>query len=146
MDKRISYKAEQMGKMLETLYKAIVLYREYITKTPSIEHHTNSILLACQDSVIQRFEYTIDGFWKFLSMHLEVDLGMTLQEKGPKPIIRMAVLAGAISELEAEGLMKLINERNKTSHIYHEEIADAVAKQAPEACKLMKTIFDRLQK
>lgn len=38
----------------------------------------------------------------------------------------------------------MIEERNKTSHMYHEEIAEQIANAAPKALVLMKTILERL--
>ena len=105
---------------------------------------TYATILAARDSVIKRLEYTVDSFWKMIKVYMETVLGLVIAENGPKPITRTAALRKVISEDEASRLIEMIEERNKTSHMYREEIADEIAKHAPKAYTLMHTILDRL--
>lgn len=41
--------------------------------------------------------------------------------------------------------MKMVNARNKTSHIYHQVMAQEIARQVPAFYELMQTIADRMQ-
>jgi nucleotidyltransferase substrate binding protein (TIGR01987 family) len=144
MDKRIIYKAAQIEKMLVTLDKANSLYQKKLSQTPNHEHHVNEELLAFRDSVIKRLEYCVDAFWKLIKTYLEDAQGLTLTETGPKPIARTAALNHVISEQESNDLIIMIEERNKTSHMYREEIADEIAKHAQKAHSLMHTVFARI--
>jgi hypothetical protein len=95
-------------------------------------------------NLTQCLEYTTEGLWKYLKTYL-LSQGFTLTEFSPRHVIRMSAFAKIITEPEAIGLIRMIEERNKTSHIYREEIANAFAAYAPEALALMQTIVGRLE-
>ncbi len=95
-------------------------------------------------NVAQCFTYTVAGLLGYFKTFL-ITLGFSPSGHTYKEIIRMSAFAKIITEPEAIGLIKMIEERNKTSHIYQEEIADAFAKYAPEALALIQTIVDRLE-
>ena len=143
MDKNIKYKISQVEKMLATLERGIALY----DKKLSIYKHDDEEVLSQRDSVIKRLEYSVDSFWKLIKLHLETVQGIPLEATGtgPKPIARTAALHHVISEQESLQLIDMIEERNKTSHMYKEEIADEVAKHAPQALALMKSVVIRLK-
>jgi nucleotidyltransferase substrate binding protein (TIGR01987 family) len=144
MDVNLQNKIEQLYQMLVTLDNANKLYTKQCGFFDPENLETYGLILACRDSVIQRLEYTVDGFWKVLKLYMETVLGLAIAENGPKPITRTAALRKIISEDEAAKLIEMIVERNKTSHMYREEIADEIAKHAPKAHKLMFTILERL--
>ena len=146
MDEVVRIKKDQISKMLATLRAAIELHDERLRELQPKEWHEDVLLRAFHDSMIQRFEYTIDGFWKFLRVYLEQEQGFPVIENGPKSVVRSAVTARMVTEQEADALMQLIKERNKTSHIYHEEIADEVALHIPSAHRLIALIADRLDR
>ena len=47
---------------------------------------------------------------------------------------------------DAELILKMINDRNMSSHIYKEEIADIISAEIPEYYKVMKSYIDKLVK
>lgn len=96
-----------------------------------------------RDSLIQRFEYTEDLFWKYLKKYLE-DVFKLLAPSGPSPVIRESYSAGIIDEQEAKKCLEMIKDRNITSHIYVEEIAEQLSINIPGYYQLMHTIIDRL--
>ena len=144
MDVKLIYSSNLMKKMLDTLKTSVDAYALKLKTTSSDEYQTNDELLFNRDSVTQRLEYSIEGFWKYLYLYLNLELGVFVDKPGPRNIIRYVALHRIISEEEASDLMETIEMRNKTSHIYYEEIADEVAKYAPKALKIMQTIFNRL--
>lgn len=96
------------------------------------------------DSVIQRFEYSIDTFWKFIKLYLVEILKVTIDIASPKIIIREAYNAGIITELEFESLVKAITRRNETSHAYKKELAQEILEEIPQYYKVMHAILERL--
>jgi nucleotidyltransferase substrate binding protein (TIGR01987 family) len=103
------------------------------------------IFLSARDSIIQRFEYCIDLFWKTLKVFLDNEK-VILSMVASREIIRACVAARFLSENEGDQCMKMVGARNKTSHIYHETMAEAIARQVPDFYELMQEIAERMQK
>ena len=97
-----------------------------------------------RDSMIQRFEYSVDLFWKYLKKDLEVK-HLTPEIKAPADAIRKSYATGLITEAESEIILTMIKDRNMTSHMYVEEIAQTLAQRIPDYYKLMHTIIQKLQ-
>lgn len=74
---------------------------------------------------------------------MEQEKGTTFELLSPKYIIRTVALERLINEEEAVKLIAMIEERNKTCHMYQEEIADSIAKEAHKGLEIMKIIFNR---
>ncbi|HXW86422.1 MAG TPA: nucleotidyltransferase substrate binding protein, partial [Candidatus Bathyarchaeia archaeon] len=64
---RIEYKYDALCKALRTIEKGLAKIKE----TSDVD-----TLEMFRDSIIQRFEYTIDSFWKFLKIYLEEKLNV----------------------------------------------------------------------
>ena len=101
---------ERFGEMLEA-------YRHNDEREP-LERE------AVQDSVIKRFEYTLEAAWKTCKRHLTEE-GFTEAVTGsPKSIIRLAAQRELIDNPEAWfGYLRF---RQDTSHDYSSDKADAV--------------------
>lgn len=80
-----------------------------------------------RDSKIKRFEYSFDTFWTYLRLYLELVCSVTLQVKGSITVFRTCAKVGLLSEQEVEQAIAMVNDRNQTSHAYHEEAAQDVA-------------------
>ena len=74
------------------------------------------------DSLIKRFEFTYEMAWK-LMMSYEKENGIT-ELMGSKDVVRRAFAMSLIDNGEA--WMEMIDDRNKTSHLYDEEMAEDV--------------------
>jgi nucleotidyltransferase substrate binding protein (TIGR01987 family) len=96
-----------------------------------------------RDSVIQRFEYCIDLLWKHLKKYLE-RAHLTSEPTIPTEIVRRTCAEKIITEAEAESILELIKSRNKTSHIYVEEIAEHLVKLIPAYYDVMLCIAKKL--
>jgi nucleotidyltransferase substrate binding protein (TIGR01987 family) len=101
--------------------------------------------LELRDSAIQRFEYSIDTFWKFLKIYLQDHLKMTGESSSPRAIIKDALGANLLSIEEFELLMHGITNRNETSHAYNESIAQEVMNELPQLYELMHRIIMRIK-
>ena len=97
-----------------------------------------------RDSLIQRFEFCVDLFWKYLKKYLE-----NFQQKpsviiAPTPTIRAACSARLVSEADADEMLEMVKSRNITSHIYQEEMADRISVNVPKYYKLMLKYVEKL--
>ncbi|MBP8785434.1 MAG: HI0074 family nucleotidyltransferase substrate-binding subunit [Synergistaceae bacterium] len=103
-DKRASFK-----NALARLNESILEYDQ--TKSSSV-----------RDGAIQRFEFSTELAWKtakeFLTDEGFVDLN------SPKSVMRQAFASGLIDH--ENHWVDLLNDRNRTSHIYKEELADEI--------------------
>jgi len=94
-----------------------------------------------QDGVIQRFEFTVELFWKMLKVTL-AEQG--IECKTPRESLKGAFRVGWLKEEDV--FLAMLEDRNKTSHLYsHEEsrkIFDRIQNQYQPA---MKRVLTQLQ-
>ena len=76
-----------------------------------------------RDSVIQRYEFTIELAWKTMKDYLE-EQGFT-DVSSPKGAARRAFQEGLVTDGAA--WIEALEDRNKTSHIYEESMAIEIA-------------------
>lgn len=77
-----------------------------------------------RDSAIQRFEFTVEIFWKTVKRYLGFKEGIDCRT--PKSCIREFFSAGFIDEDTTVKLLEMIDDRNLTSHAYKEEVAEGI--------------------
>jgi nucleotidyltransferase substrate binding protein (TIGR01987 family) len=101
------------------------------------ENAVNSLYI---DGTIQRFEFTIELYWKTLKRLLK-DEG--IETKTPKEALKQAYAIGWIENEQA--WLQMLKDRNETSHIYDEgkakDIYDNIIGYFPE----MKMTFWKLK-
>jgi nucleotidyltransferase substrate binding protein (TIGR01987 family) len=114
-----------LEKALESLDRSIVQPKNEFTR----------------DSVIQRFEYTLELSWKTAKKYLE---SQGISPTTPKEAIREAAKAGWINN--AELWMTFIEKRNLTSHIYQEKIAVEVYETALRLPQEARALIECLKK
>ena len=91
-----------------------------------------------RDSVIQRFEFSIELAWK----SAKKQLGLT--DTAPKMIIRDLAQQGLISDpLRWFGFLEA---RNLSSHSYNEGVAEQIYSTAKEALPDLKAFAERLRR
>lgn len=144
---RINHKLNIMLQALTTLKKSIALFDKYSELFNVAPNNDNEeLLLSMRDSMIQRFEYCTDLFWKVIRVYLEDVQKADLPINAPRAILREAIKARLLSEQEGDACIEMVESRNKTSHMYHVEVAQNIAHMVPEFYTLMKLIIDRIQK
>ncbi len=89
------------------------------------EFKNNSTSGGILDGVIQRFEFTYELAWKTTKEYLE-DIGI-VDKTSPKAIIKEAFVQKMITD-ESRWLL-MLNDRNLTSHVYKEEIAEEISER-----------------
>lgn len=142
----IDLRYQKLGKALTTLDTAVANYG-YIRSLDKSQQllglDFDEMGRTYRDSMIQRFEYCTELFWKYVKKYLE-EYVQAPDINGPAPVIRAAYTAGLLADKEAEQALAMIKDRNLTSHIYKEEIAQQLASMIPHHCVLMKNIAKRL--
>ncbi len=81
-----------------------------------------------RDGVIQRFEFTFELFWKTAKIFLEYE-GFE-EGRGPRSCIKEGARRGFLTDGETP--LDMLEDRNKTSHIYDEDTAKDIFKRIKE--------------
>jgi nucleotidyltransferase substrate binding protein (TIGR01987 family) len=131
----IEKKYKSLMNALATLNKSLI-----IIKDPNNQHLYESL----RDSVIQRFEYSIDGFWKFLKFYIQENEKVDLEVSSPRIVLRQAETMGIINKTTYDILIDAIADRNLTSHIYNEETADSIVNNVQHYYETMKSILENI--
>lgn len=144
-------KLDQIHKNLITILNKL---RETINNIEECKKNSSTKMLvfmdndkleqALHDSLLLRFKCCVDLFLYYLNQYLELIIQMPPDFNGPKPVIRAALKAKLLSEADTETLLKMIESRNMTSHIYKEEIADQISASIPMHYKIMHKYADSL--
>jgi nucleotidyltransferase substrate binding protein (TIGR01987 family) len=74
-----------------------------------------------RDAAIQRFEFTFELVWKTLQLYLEHE---GLESGGPRAVLKRAFVMRLIPDQdEADVWLRMLDDRNLTSHAYDETLA-----------------------
>lgn len=95
-----------------------------------------------RDAAIKRFEYSFETTWKAAQRYHALQ---GTEIASPKPVVRASFQAGLLNEAEAEGALKLVDDRNLAAHTYDEKLAVALAAQLPGHAKLLRTWLERIR-
>ena len=97
-----------------------------------------------RDSTIQRFEFSVELMWKLIKRFLEEHEGISC--RSPKSCIREFLSAGYLSQDETLTLLRMIDDRNRTSHTYHEEVAEEIFEKIGLYLPLLKKVKEIILK
>jgi len=97
-----------------------------------------------RDSVIQRFEFSFELAWKTLQLYLE---HQGLEAGSPRQAFKDAFAQGIIhDEDEADAWLKMLEDRNLTTHTYHQDLAKAIYQRiASTHAARLRILCDRVQ-
>lgn len=152
---KLEIKHQELIKALESLERAIELFRRACQEKEHMQLRSlegdlvrlygyEEIIKSFRDSLIQRFEYCVDSFWKHIKDHLEITLGEQLDLKGPKNIMRAAGQVGVMHENEVTQALEMINHRNLTSHMYREEMVLEISAMISDYYQLMVEVTAKI--
>jgi len=96
-----------------------------------------------RDSAIQRFEFTVEIFWKCLKSYLREIEG--IECRSPKSCIREFFTAGYLSKEETIFFLMMIDDRNLTSHTYREEVAERLFSKLEKYIVYLENMLFSLQ-
>lgn len=126
-----------MNEELEKLQVSLTIFKEANTRlAEALEKPKDEFI---RDSVIKRFEFTIELAWKTLKKYLIYE---GEDSGGPRSVVEMAFKKKMIDDPLAWG--KLITARNETSHAYSEENADEVYNQIKKNKFLIDQLVEKL--
>lgn len=131
----IEKKHQATVQALKTLHEAL----QKLDK-PSLQEARKEI----RDSVIQRFEYSIDTLWKFLKEYLSAAYKVNVTIPTPKQVFKTCLDVQLIDAAEYETLLKIIEDRNLTSHTYNEELAERISAHIQRYYATMQSIISRI--
>ncbi len=95
-----------------------------------------------RDSAIQRFEYTIELFWKTLKVYLQNDFD--IKTISPRQTIKEACAQKILDDNEASFVLEMLRLRNETSHEYAIETAKFVVPKLNDFTKLLRKVSNDL--
>ena len=135
---KLTQKGQNFQKAYKTLHSAFEYHQGLLTNRyphiiKALEQDGIDFedeLFRSRDAVIQRFEYTLETFWKYLKVFLESTTGSP-DLTGSRNVVREAVKVRAITEENGSMLLKMIEMRNLTSHIYRLEVAQMIEAELP---------------
>lgn len=131
----LKIKKDSLLEALETFQEALE-----IMENPKYEE----IYETTRDSSIQRFEYSIDAFWKFLKIYMQQQFGFVVKIDSARAILREALNMQIITNEEFDQLIEAVADRNMTSHTYKEEVASMLAFHLPSYYQIMHSITERI--
>ncbi len=142
---RLAKKYDHLTRAIASFDQAFLQHTKWKTtlnpqKVEDLGIDYEGIVLNLRDSMIQRFEYSIDLLWKYIKVYLDEKLNITPDVISPNTIIREAGKARLISEKETNILLDMIKKRNLTSHIYQEEIAELLSGELPAFLEIMQKV------
>ncbi len=127
---------EEMNRKLiqsfENLKRALTRLEEALK-----EDLENSLIV---DGTIQRFEFTIELYWKMLKRLLARE---GIDARTPRQTLKEAYQVGWLSNEQA--WLQMLKDRNSTSHVYSEAMARKIVKNISEYFPEMKNTFEKLE-
>ena len=94
-----------------------------------------------RDACIQRFEFTFESAWK----SIQTDAAAEGAEcTSPRDCFRAAFRMNVVDLHETKWL-KMVEDRNRTSHTYDEETAEEIYRALPGYAELYAALLDKLR-
>jgi nucleotidyltransferase substrate binding protein (TIGR01987 family) len=93
-----------------------------------------------QDAAIQRFEFTIELYWKVLKKFLSYE---KIEATSPREVMQKAYQFKLIHEESA--WLAMLDDRNKTSHVYKKEEAKKIFDHIKVYFPVMETTYQKLE-
>lgn len=132
---------------LNTRYRALKKCLDSLHESLELFHSKQYAKLHKQlrDSVIQRFEFTIDAFWKFLREYLEKKHGITFTLVSPREVLKTALAVQIIKQQDFAIYEQMLQDRNLTSHTYNELLAEEISSRIQNYYHLLESTANNLE-
>lgn len=124
----------QVKKAIKSLEKAFLVANQLA------ETNNPDFILAAQDSIIQRFEYCYDIFWKFLKKYLKTVHDLN-DANSPYRVFHICVRLEICSLEQGNIFLNMAEARNETSHTYSIESARNILIDVPIYYAAMKELI-----
>ena len=129
----------QLNKALNTLAKSFTTAQE-LTKT-----NNQDFILAAEDSIIQRFEYSYESFWKFIKKYLAIKHNLE-DINSPRKVFHACVSMEVCTLEEGNTFLDMVEDRNETSHTYNIESTRIILSDVPIYFSAMIVVVERFNK
>lgn len=93
-----------------------------------------------RDAAIQRFEFTVELFWKVLKKFLAYE---KVAATTPRDVVQKAYQYSLIDN--EEQWLSMLDDRNRTSHVYEEEEANRVFQNIKAYSSVLQATYARLR-
>ena len=128
-------------KRIKDFEKSLKRLKEAVNKTfANIQNDDYSFF---RDSAIQRFEFTVEIMRKSIKHYLYEYEG--IECVSPKSCLREFFAVTNLDEKKAKLLMQMIDDRNLSSHTYHEEIAEEIFNNLRNYVDIMEEILIQIK-
>jgi nucleotidyltransferase substrate binding protein (TIGR01987 family) len=134
---------EKVIERFQIIHKALKALKQAIDDYNNLQR--KEYLIYIRNSKIQSFKFCVDTLWKFLKLYFKKTAGVDVLP-GPKHVFRYCLQAGITSEDETKHLLDIVDDRNLSSHTYHEELAEELNNKIESHYELMKKIVDSIGK
>ncbi len=124
---------EKLKALLADTAQALVTLDEALAHPPSV---------LVRDATIQRFEYCFELSWKLLKVALADVEGLGCES--PKGCFRAAFRAGWLDEAQTLTALDMVDDRNRTVHLYREPLAVEVHARIPGYRALLGDLHARI--
>lgn len=128
MDQALKLKLKQYKKALVTFEE--VIKKDYLKD------------LFIRDAAVQRFEYSFEISWKSAKLFLREKYGIDVYSS--KEVFRELHKNKLLNASETESLLRMVNDRNITTHTSNEDFIKKLTHRLLKYFKLMKKIYDRI--
>ncbi len=125
MDQTLDLKRREFAKALSTLKETLDMF------------DPENILV--RDATIQRFEYSYELCWKTIKVFLKEQKGDIATS--PKECFRFLGKHTLLSPEEVEASLKMVDDRNETSHAYGEKFIQELYPRIKDYFTLMDKIY-----
>jgi len=121
-----------LAERLRTLGRALDRFAEALAR----DADADPLVL---DAAIQRFEFSIELFWRVLQTALLRD---GIEAPSPRAALRAGYAQGWLAEEEA--WLAMLQDRNRTSHTYRQELAREVFARLPAHLEALRAATAKL--
>ena len=141
MDNKLDISA--LEKAAQAFDNALAFARK-VEEKPADAHEFYEIEVA-QSAVIKHFEFTYELCWKIMKRYIEMDSGSEEADVlTRKDLFRLSAEKKLIASFAQ--WVKFHEDRNRTSHVYHKEIADEVYETAKQFAGPLHDFIAALEK
>jgi len=98
---------------------------------------------AFRDSVIKRFEYSMDTFCKYLRKYLEREHGIMFSKFSINATFRECLNVRLIDLVEFDLLLAMMHDTNSGTHVHNEELARGISNRVYTYYDLMNTLVEK---
>lgn len=96
-----------------------------------------------RDGTIQRFEYTFEAVWQAAQAFLQAEEGVIA--RSPRATLRALGETGLLTEAETVLSLEMLEDRNRTVHMYIESVAKDIFSRLPDYSPLLEATIQRMR-